>query len=146
MFDSSIYQTGWVCTLQTELTAARLHLDKEHDYSDYEAAPNHDNTYIFGSIGKHNIVIATLPRDDYGISSAAIVARNMIRSFPNVRIGLMVDIGGGAPLMEVDSGQKRDIRLGDVVISTPGNGRGGVLQYNYGKVIQGQDFKLQGLS
>ncbi|KAK1838827.1 ankryin repeat protein [Colletotrichum chrysophilum] len=44
----------------------------------------------------------------------------MLHSFPNMRIGLMVGIGGGAP------SQKHDIRLGDVVVSTPNSGRGGV--------------------
>ncbi|PIG80618.1 kinesin light chain [Aspergillus arachidicola] len=39
----------------------------------------------------------------------------------------MVGIGGGVPSKEAD------IRLGNVVVSQPGNGHGGVVQYNFGK-------------
>lgn len=59
----------------------------------------------------------------------------MLNSFPNVRIGLMVGIGGGVP------SARHDIRLGDVVVSAPRNGKGGVLQYDFGKTIQGQRFQ-----
>ncbi|KAE8338716.1 nucleoside phosphorylase domain-containing protein [Aspergillus arachidicola] len=58
----------------------------------------------------------------------------MLHSFPNVRIGLMVGIGGGAPSAD------HDIRLGDIVVSAPSNTHGGVFQYDYGKTIQGQRF------
>ena len=93
---------------------------------------------MLGNIGKHNVVIAVLPDGEYGISSAASVAADMLCSFPNVRIGLMVGIGGGAP------SQKHDVRLGDIVVSTPRNGEGGVFQYDLGNVIQGQGFRTTG--
>lgn len=48
----------------------------------------------------------------------------------------MVGIGGGAPA------EKHDIRLGDVVVSHPGDSNGGLLQYDFGKNIQGQEFQL----
>jgi hypothetical protein len=35
----------------------------------------------------------------------------MMHSFPNIRIGLLVGVGGGAP------SPKHDIRLGDIVVS-----------------------------
>jgi nucleoside phosphorylase len=85
-------------------------------------------------LGEHNVVIAVLPDGEYGISSAASVARDMLHSFPNIRIGLMVGIGGGAP------SQKHDIRLGDVVVSASRDGNGGVLQYDFGKTIHGLSF------
>lgn len=44
-----------------------------------------------------------------------------MRSFLNIRVGLMVGIGGGAP------SQKHDIRLGDIVVSAPGDGKSSVL-------------------
>lgn len=58
----------------------------------------------------------------------------MLHSFPNIRIGLMVGIGGGAP------SKKHDIRLGDIVVSDPRNGENGVFQYDFGKTIQEQSF------
>ncbi|KAK1984663.1 putative WD repeat-containing protein, partial [Colletotrichum cereale] len=55
---------------------------------------------------------------------------DMLNSFPNVRLGLMVGIGGGVPT------RKHDIRLGDIVVSCLRDGKGGVLQYDFGKTIQ----------
>lgn len=71
-------------------------------------------------MAKHNIVIAVLPHGKYGISSVISVARDMLHSFPNIRIGLLVGIGGGAP------SSKHDIRLGDVVVSAAGSNHSGV--------------------
>jgi nucleoside phosphorylase len=66
----------------------------------------------------------------------------MVHSFPNIRIGLMVGIAGGAP------SRKRDIRLGDVVVSSPdsscGTRHGGVFQYDFGKTIQDRKFTPTG--
>lgn len=61
----------------------------------------------------------------------------MIHTFPNIRIGLMVGIGGGAP------STKHDIRLGDVVVRAPRQGKGGVFQYDFGKTIQDQSFRTR---
>ncbi|SPJ73909.1 related to ankyrin [Fusarium torulosum] len=127
------YTVGWICAIATEYVAAQAFLDEEH--AGPESVSTHDNNdYTLGKIGKHNVVIAVLPQGEYGISSAANVARDMLHSFPNVRIGLMVGIGGGAP------SRKHDIRLGDVVVSASGSGKGGVFQYDYGKAIQDQEF------
>jgi nucleoside phosphorylase len=101
-------------------------------------SPNDNNDYILGKVGKHNVVIAVLPEGEYGTSSAASVARDMLHSFPNIRIGLMVGIGGGAP------SRKHDIRLGDIVVSAPRDGKGGVFQYDFGKTIQDQSFRPTG--
>jgi hypothetical protein len=98
-------------------------------------SPNNNNDYLLGKVGKHNVVMTVLPDGEYGTSSAASVARDMLHSFPNVRIGLMVGISGGMPSL------KRDISLGDIVISGPCNRKGSIFQYNFGKMIQGQSFR-----
>ena len=127
------YTVGWICAIVTEYVAAQAFLDKEHDRP--EKLPSGDNNnYTLGEIGGHNVVVATLPDGEYGISSAAIVARDMLHSFPNIRFGLMVGIGGGAP------SQKHDIRLGDIVVSASRESAGSVFQYVFGKTIQGQNF------
>ncbi|ETS80817.1 hypothetical protein PFICI_08346 [Pestalotiopsis fici W106-1] len=131
------YTIGWICALRTELVAATAFLDEKHDDPDHLPA-NDDNAYVLGRIGKHNVVIAALPHGQYGLVSAANVAKDLLRSFTNIRIGLMVGIGGGAP------SDKHDVRLGDIVVGTPGNGRGGVLQYDYGKTVQDKDFQMTG--
>ncbi|RWA04108.1 hypothetical protein EKO27_g10996, partial [Xylaria grammica] len=85
------------------------------------------NMYSFGRIGEHNVVVACLPAGQIGTNSAATVASQMRSSFPALRFGLLVGIGGGVPSND------NDIRLGDVVISLPTGQHGGVIQYDIGK-------------
>lgn len=131
------YLVGWICAIRTEHVAARAFLDEEHDIPE-RVAPGDNNVYTLGRIGKHNIVIASLPDGEYGTSVAATVARDMIHSFSKLRIGLLVGIGGAAPSAD------DDIRLGDIVVSTAGDGRGGVFQYDFGKVMQTREFETTG--
>jgi len=49
-----------------------------------------------------------------------------------------VGIGGGAP------SKKTDVRLGDVVVSSPSGTLSGVVHYDYGKVISGGSFERTG--
>lgn len=131
------YTIGWICALQQEFEAACRMLDDEYDSLD-AADPNDDNTYVFGRIHKHNVVIGCLPSGICGTNSAACVARDMVRSFPKLRFALMVGIGGGAPTPE------RDIRLGDVVVSEPQGQLGGVLQYDFGSRLSNGEFERRG--
>ena len=96
------------------------------------------NSYKFGRIHEHNVVIACLPKGRYGTTSAAIVAEHMLSSFPAIRFGLMVGIAGGAP------SQKHDVRLGDVIVSSPTPKHGGILQYDFGKAMQNREFEETG--
>ncbi|KAL4744438.1 hypothetical protein BDW72DRAFT_209019 [Aspergillus terricola var. indicus] len=131
------YTVGWICALTCEYVAAQSCLDEEHD--DVSVASTTDsNEYTLGRIGKHNVVMAALPEGEYGTTSATSAATNMLRSFPNIRIGLMVGISGGVPT-------RHDIRLGDVVVSTPRDGMSGVFQYDFGKTIQDQTFVHTGV-
>ncbi|KAH6603173.1 purine and uridine phosphorylase [Trichoderma cornu-damae] len=129
------YTIGWVCALYTEYVAARVVLDKEHEDPDPGVLlPVDTNEYTLGTIGRHNIVIAALTKGEYGTVSVANVATNLLNSFPNVRIALLVGIGGGAPSIQ------HDIRLGDVVVGTPCDRYCGVVEYDFGKAVQGQSF------
>ena len=134
------YTVGWICAVETECVAACELLDDEHlaPLSDSFHDPHDNNTYTRGRIGEHHIVIACLPKGRYGIASAASVAKDMLRSFESIQIGLMVGIGGGAP------SDKHDIRLGDVVVGCPLNRVGGVVPYNFGKAIQDHEFQETG--
>lgn len=114
------YTVSWICALHIETAAARAMLDCIHD--DLPRAAHDINTYTFGSIGHHNIVIASLPAGYYGTNNAATVASNIERSFPSIEIHLMVGIGGGAP-------GKLDLRLGDIVVGSR------VMQYDLGKIV-----------
>ncbi|KEQ60521.1 purine and uridine phosphorylase, partial [Aureobasidium melanogenum CBS 110374] len=137
MSDPQQYTVGWICAITTEYTAARQFLDEAHGSPDHVSA-NDSNDYTLGKMAGHNVVIAVLPDSEYGVSSATAVAKDMLHSFPNVRVGLMVGIGGGAPTA------KNDIRLGDVVVSSRKGSAPCVYQYNYGKAIQGRSFEPTG--
>ncbi|RYP64079.1 hypothetical protein DL771_008938 [Monosporascus sp. 5C6A] len=137
MSDPQDYCVGWICALSTEYVAAQTFLDERHEGPTF-VSPHDNNDYTLGKIGKHNVVIAVMPDGEYGTTSGASVARDMLHSFHNVRIGLMVGIGGGAP------SKRRDVRLGDVVVSAPRDGHGGVFQYDFGKTIQDQTFRTTG--
>ncbi|PMB65573.1 hypothetical protein BM221_008934 [Beauveria bassiana] len=138
MPDPSTYNVGWICAIKPEYVAAQAFLDEKHDRPDH-VNTNDSNIYTLGRLGKHNVVIGTLPDGEYGIAAAVGVAKGMLSSFPNVRIGLMVGIGGGAP------SSKNDIRLGDIVVSAPRNGHGGVFQYDFGRTMQDKKFQTVGL-
>ncbi|KAM0130848.1 hypothetical protein ACHAO1_007629 [Botrytis cinerea] len=163
-FEHDDYTVGWICALpETELVVAGAMLDEEHPVLP-AADPGDTNVYLLGKIGSHNVVIACLPAENTGKVSAAIVAKDMLRSFKAIRFGLMVGVGGGAPsCIESDSDAKEDcedededddeedddddevekrgdIRLGDVVISLHSKSSQAVVQYDFGKSLQGGEF------
>jgi len=132
-FTHNDYTVGWVCALPKEQTAATAMLDQIH--ADLPKPPNDHNTYTLGSICDHKVVIACLPKGKYGNNSAATVAANMVGTFPSIKAGLMVGIGGGIP---------PKVRLGDVVISSPTDQYPGVVQWDMGKAEKNGDFKRTG--
>jgi len=117
---------GWVCALTIERIAATAMLDDEHD--NLPNPKDDPNIYTLGSIKKHNIVIACLPEGVYGTNAAATVVSRMLSTFPSIRFGLMVGIGGGIP--------DHDVRLGDVVVSVPKDAFPGVVQWDMGRASQ----------
>ncbi|EJT79497.1 hypothetical protein GGTG_04581 [Gaeumannomyces tritici R3-111a-1] len=134
MSDSNdIYTLGWISAIPSEFVAARFFLDTQPCRPKI-LDPHDTNSYSLGKIGHHNVVMACLPDGEYGITAAAVVATNMLRSFPNIRFSLMVGIGGGAP------SSRNNMRLGDIVVSSPVDGEGGVFQYDFGKSIQNRAF------
>lgn len=130
------YTVGWICALPTEIAAAVCMLDEIHE--PLPTLPADDNSYTLGQIGHHNVVIAGPHYGVMGVTSAARVAEQMLRTFTSVRFGLMVGIGGGVP------SEENDIHLGDVVVSKPSDTSGGVIQYDYGKSVQGGHFTRTG--
>ncbi len=124
-FGHGDYTIGWICALPKEMTAAMAMLDKTHE--DLPQPPSDHNNYGLGSVGDFNIAIASLPSGEIGSHLASAVVTRMLATFPNLRIGFMVGIGGGVPSKE------NDIRLGDVVVSVPANGFAGVVHHDMGK-------------
>ncbi|KAM6487348.1 hypothetical protein HDV62DRAFT_151252 [Trichoderma sp. SZMC 28011] len=118
------YTIGWVCTLPNEQAAATVMLERKHQISD--RLPDNDNTYIFGAIGQHNIVIVA-PHSGSNTDATTLVTR-MLLTCPNIRISLMVGIGGGIP---------QKTRLGDVVVGFPTGTDPGVVKWDMGKADAG---------
>ncbi|KAF4418763.1 Kinesin light chain [Colletotrichum fructicola] len=129
------YKVAWICPLEVEQIAAMEMLDEEHPAIPKSSADH--NVYSLGTINGHNVVIAGLHQP--GNCPAATVVAQMRMTFPNLRFGLLVGIGGGVPV-QTDNGI---IRLGHVVVSKPAGGHSGALQYDHGKAIDGQ-FKRTG--
>lgn len=59
----------------------------------------------------------------------------MLDTFPSIKFGLMVDIGGGIP---------PEVRLGDVVFSTATGQYPGIVQWDFGKAEKGGQFDRKG--
>ncbi|KAF7171152.1 hypothetical protein CNMCM5623_003581 [Aspergillus felis] len=127
-FKHDDYTVAWICALPLEMAAAKTMLDKVH--SRLPQAETDHNAYTLGNVAGHNVVVACLPSGVYGTTSAAIVLAHMLPTFPSLRFGLMVGIGGGVP------SENADIHLGDVVVSMPTAASGGVIQYDYGKTLR----------
>lgn len=134
------YTIAWICALpDPEWKASRLLLDEEHE--DADLGHNAQHQYVYGRMGRHNLVMGCLPSTQIGIGAAASLTAAMVATFPNLKYGLLVGIGGGVP------GAQHDIRLGDVVVSHPNpvSQDGGVVQYDQGKAIFGGQIQSTGL-
>ncbi|KAK6811373.1 hypothetical protein RU639_012792 [Aspergillus parasiticus] len=136
VFTRDDYTVAWVCALPLELAAAKAMLDKEHPPLPQPESDH--NVYTLGSVSGHNVVVAPLPSGVYGTISASTVVSHMVSTYPKIRFGLMVGIGGGVP------SKSADIRLGDVVISKPTATSTGVIQYDYGKTLRDGRFQHTG--
>lgn len=133
------YTILWICALPLEYVAAQAFLDQEDPKPGVGQISNDDtNAYTLGQIAGHKVVLAVLPKGEIGVGSAASVIIHIIRSFPNIRIGLLVGVGGGAPTKD------HDIRLGDIVVSSPKDGRSGIYHHDFGKETQETGFQQTG--
>ena len=121
------YTIAWICALPLEMAAAKVMLEETHESLPQPQADQ--NSYSLGEMSGHNIVLVCLPSGVYGTTSAATVLSQMLSTFPSIKVGLMVGIGGGVPSSSVD------IRLGDVVVSMPSSSSGGVIQHDYCKTL-----------
>lgn len=121
---------GWLCALPlSELVAAKKMLDEEHD--SLNLPTEDENTYAYGSINRHNVVIACMPPGQPGKVSAARLVQPLSQSFPNMKIHLFVGIGGGVPRTLDPKDPEKEIYLGDVVVGWPDEtGAPGVVQWD----------------
>lgn len=124
---ANAYTIGLIYIKPLEMNAITVMLDERH-----ESIPlrlEDDNEYTLGKIGDHNVAVAGPPRGAQGKAAIADVVGRIRLTFRNIRMGLLVGIGGGVPHLP-----KHDVRLGDVVIGAPEVGPA-VVQYDLGKQL-----------
>ncbi|KAL8340937.1 hypothetical protein RB601_006849 [Gaeumannomyces tritici] len=131
------YHVAWICAVRDiELLPARLMLDVNHLAPSYDTEHN-EYTYLFGEINRHNIVLATLLDSKGGNVNAGHLASQLFRTFPAIRIALLVGIGGGIPSNPPHADPLQDIHLGDVVVGYPLSGNPPSIYYAYGRFKPG---------
>ena len=103
------------------------------------------NLYLAGELPSrdpgavHHVVTTVLPHD--GNRSAAVVATDVLRSFPTIRCVIFSGIAGGVPVSPEPGG---DVRLGDVLVAVDG-----IVDYDHTWTVNGEEQvrrHLQGLS
>lgn len=125
------YTIAWIAPLEIEAIAARHMLDNEH-CGRFSVNPGDDYVYVPGDIFGHNVIIAKLPAGQkYGKASAAALASQIKKSFPNLWFGLLVGVSAGLPTHQGPS--PRDIRLGDILVALPEGENPELVDYDLGK-------------
>ncbi|KLO86267.1 related to ankyrin 3 [Fusarium fujikuroi] len=117
------FEIAIICalTLEADVIEALFDHHWEDDGPPFDKEPGDPNAYSTGVIGRFNVVLAYMP--GMGKVNAATVAANCGKSFPSIKLALVVGICGVVPFTST----KDEIVLGDVIISN------GVIQYDLGR-------------
>lgn len=128
------YTVAWLAVLPIEAEAALAALDRRHGGT-FETVQGDDYIYHAGEINGHNTVIATWPAGQpYGPGSAAALASHVKARFCSIWFALLVGVAAGCPnLSSSNAIQRRDIRLGDVLVCVPEKECSGIVQYDLGR-------------
>jgi nucleoside phosphorylase len=110
---------GLLVAIPVELSAAQLILDTPQSYQ----VKGDPATYYVGAVGDHSVAIGLTSQ---GNNASAIRATHMLRTFPNVKLLVMVGIAGAIPSQKDPD---KHVRLGDVVVSSGT----GVVQHDFVK-------------
>ncbi|KAK2608974.1 hypothetical protein QQS21_002454 [Conoideocrella luteorostrata] len=129
--DPRQYSIAWIAPLEIEAIAATHMLDHKH-HGRFSLDRGDDYVFIPGDIFGHNVIIATYPSgQEYGTGTAAALASQVKKFFPNLWFGLLVGVAAGLPTYGGSS--PRDIRLGDVLVALPEGETAGLIAYDLGK-------------
>ena len=138
------YHVAWICPVaDIELLPARLMLDEEHPTPPYDTHFD-ENAYICGMINGHAVVVATCPQGMTGNVNAGRLTGSMFKTFPNIRMAVLVGIGGGIPRSIPTEDPLDDIHLGDVVVGWPGDTKPACVYYDHGRSIGNRQFEILG--
>lgn len=138
------YHVAWICPLaDVELRPARLMLDEEHETPPYDTYYD-ENTYRCGAINGHAVVIATCSQGETGNVNAERLTGPMFKTFPNIRMVVLVGIGGGIPRSTLSNDPLENLHLGDVVVGWPGDGKPACVYHDRGRSHAGGHFEMVG--
>jgi hypothetical protein len=135
--DPNLYTVAWLAPLEVEARAAELMLDNPHK-GGFPMGRGDDYVFQAGDVCGHNIIIATFPpSQEYGTGSAAALASQVKKFFPNLWFGLLVGIAAGLPNLPL-----LDIRLGDVLVGLGEGDSAGLIAYSLGRETDKDGFQL----
>ena len=134
------YTVGWLCAIvEIELPAAVKMLDHRHE------TPQSLRSYRLGDMYGHNVVIACMPPSSPGKVEAQILLSELLQHFTNLKIFLLVGIGGGVPCHPQPQDPLKDVRLGDVVVGWPEDPAApAVIQWDLRRQLSRDEDKLLG--
>ena len=81
----------------------------EHCSPGSPKGPGGPNSYTWGRVGKHSVVIVPLPAGDCGLTTTAVTVQVLRSSLPHIHFGVRVGIGAGVP-------GERQLADGNVVV------------------------------
>lgn len=121
------FEIAVICALPRETNAVLCAMDEIwHDCRHYYGKITGDeNSYDFGRIGLHCVVIVTLP--NMGSVRASSSSQSLKMSFSSIKLALLVGICGAVPFKRDGS----EILLGDVIISET------IVALDYGRQYHG---------
>jgi nucleoside phosphorylase len=130
------FEIAVICALTLEADAIEALFDHhwDDDGPPFDKERGDPNAYSTGVIGRFNVVLAYMP--GMGKVNAATVASNCGKSFPGIKLALVVGICGVVPFGLTND----EIVLGDVIISN------GVIQYDFGRQLPGHFVRKDTLS
>lgn len=140
ILDPELYTVAWLAPLEIEAQAALHMLDSRHE-GRFAIGRGDDYVFRAGEIHGHNVIVATLPPgQEYGAGSAAALASQVKKFFPNLWFGLLVGVAAGLP--NLLRRPPVDIRLGDVLVALPVGESAGLIAYDLGKETDKDGFQL----
>ncbi|KAK4220411.1 hypothetical protein QBC38DRAFT_462674, partial [Podospora fimiseda] len=81
------YSVAWIAALPIERAAAEAMLDEEHaPPTGFIRHQSDTNSYTWGRVGEHNLVIVSLAAGVYGTTSATTTASHLLASLQFIRI------------------------------------------------------------
>ncbi|CAI6097430.1 unnamed protein product [Clonostachys chloroleuca] len=133
--DVSEYKVAILCALRDEIVAICSFLEEKYDPESIDVEERDFNRYKLGKLAGRYVVVVQMP--ETGKSSAAATATHLGRTFQQIKLLLMVGIGGGIPVRE----DRIHVHVGDVVVSRSSGKFGAVFEHDKGKAHSGGRFE-----